>query len=55
MASPSDVHSVGRVPRRWTALPAMGVVKIDGKKTKYTMPSVIGARAKGGPTSTKFT
>ena len=54
-ATASEPHMVGRVPRRATALPAKGVVTIDGKNTKYTRPSVIVLIISGDCTSTKLT
>ena len=57
-ASDSDCKPsprVARVPQRWTAWPASGVVKIDGRNTKYTKPSCMGLRDNGGRVSTKLT
>ena len=54
-ATASDAQSVARVPKRATARPASGVVRIEGAKTKYTKPSAIIERPSGARTNTKFT
>src|SRR6516165_5848493 len=48
-------QKVGRVPRRRTVNPAAGVVRIDGRNTKYTKPSAIAPTVKGSRTKTKLT
>ena len=48
-------HSVRCVPKRCTARPASGVVKIDGRKTKYTKPSCMEPSDSGARVSTKLT